>query len=96
MLAGGVNVFRHLDSQSQQVAPAEVVVADPEVIFISWCGVPMDKLNPQRVLGREGLEGVSAVRSRRVHPLDEALLGRPGPRVVEGVARMAKLLATVT
>lgn len=94
-LAGGVNVFRELTGQSRQVSPAEVAAADPEVIFISWCGVPMDKLNARRVLEREGLEGVSAIRNGRVYPVDECLLGRPGPRVVDGIAELARNLAKV-
>lgn len=93
--AGGINVFRHLESQSGEVAVADVVAADPQVIFISWCGVPTDKLNAGRVLAREGLENVSAIRAGRVYPVDESLLGRPGPRVVDGIARMAEKLAAV-
>lgn len=94
-LAGGVNVFESMDAQSAEVEPAQVAAADPEVIFISWCGVPTHKLNPERVLNRPGLEGVSAVRNKRVYAVDEALLGRPGPRVLEGAARMAEKLKQV-
>ena len=91
-LAGGVNVFRHLPAQSAEVSAADVVAADPEVIFLSWCGVPPAKLNPERVLTRTELAEVSAIRNRRVYPIDESLLGRPGPRVVEGIAQMAEKL----
>ena len=56
----------------------------------------MNKLNPARVLEREGLGGVSAVRHGRVYAVDESLLGRPGPRVVEGIAQMAEKLAGVS
>jgi len=87
--AGGVNVFRHLPGQSARVSPAAVVEADPELIFLSWCGVPFASLNPARVLRRPELSGVTAVREGRVYPVDEALLGRPGPRVVQGVVEMA-------
>ncbi len=91
-LAGGVNVFRDLPVQSAEVSAADVVAADPEVIFLSWCGVPPAKLNPKRVLARAELAEVSAIRNRHVYPLDESLLGRPGPRVVEGIAQMAEKL----
>jgi len=90
--AGGVNVFRGLPGQSAQVTPEAVAEADPEVIFLSWCGVPREKLNPRRVLRRADLASVTAVREGRVYALDEALVGRPGPRVVQGIARMAELL----
>jgi iron complex transport system substrate-binding protein len=54
--------------------------------------VPFAKLDPERVLKREGLAGVRAVRERRVYPIDESLLGRPGPRVLEGVGAMARAI----
>lgn len=89
-LAGGVNVFAHLAGQSAEVSIEQVARADPEVVFISWCGVPARKLDPARVKERPGLGGVSAVRNARVFAVDESLLGRPGPRVLDGVARMAE------
>jgi iron complex transport system substrate-binding protein len=91
-LAGGVNVFRDRPQQSLEVSPEEVTQADPAVIFISWCGVPREKLNTERVLKREGIQGVRAVREKHVVPIDEALLGRPGPRVLEGIRRMAEAI----
>jgi iron complex transport system substrate-binding protein len=92
-LAGGRNVFAHLPGQSAEVPPEAVAQADPEVIVVAWCGVPFDKLNVNQVLRRAGLETVSAVRSGRVHAVDESLLGRPGPRVVEGIEAMARAIA---
>ncbi len=92
-LAGGVNVFRAIPSQSGEVTAEEVTAADPEVIFVSWCGVPKEKLDPKRVLKRGGLEKVTAVREGRVYPIDESLLGRPGPRVFDGIDLMAEKLA---
>ena len=89
-LAGGINVFRHLERQSAEIDAADVAAADPRIIFVSWCGVPHEKLDPQRVLNRPGLEGVRAVKERRVYAIDEAFLGRPGPRVIEGIRAMAE------
>jgi iron complex transport system substrate-binding protein len=91
-LAGGRNVFAGLSGQSAEVQPAQVTQADPEVIIVAWCGVPFEKLNVDRVLRREGLEPVRAVRNRRVHAVDECLLGRPGPRVVEGIEHLARAI----
>ena len=44
------------------------------------------------MLRREGIASVQAVRERRIHPIDEAYLGRPGPRVLEGVRRMKAVI----
>lgn len=91
-LAGGRNVFADRPGQSTEVTPEEVTQANPDVIVVAWCGVPFDKLNVNRVLQREGLGGVSAVRHHRVHAVDESLLGRPGPRVVEGIEAIARAI----
>ena len=92
-LAGGENVFRHMPGQSNEITTQQVVEADPEVILISWCGVPYEKLDPENVLKRDGIDGVSAIQKRRVYPIDESLLGRPGPRVLDGVARMEEAMS---
>ena len=94
-LAGGVNVFRHISRQSAEIAPSDLVAADPRIIFVSWCGVPHEKLDPKRVLNRPGLEGVRAVKERRVYAIDEAFLGRPGPRVIEGIRAMAAAIDAI-
>lgn len=92
--AGGVNVFRERAGQSGEVQVDDVARADPEVILVAWCGVPFDKLDVRKVLRRPGLDGVRAVRSGRVVAIDESLLGRPGPRVVEGARQIARALGT--
>jgi iron complex transport system substrate-binding protein len=91
-LAGGVNVFEDLAGQSAEIGAEQVASAGPDVIFVAWCGVPFGKLNVERVMRREGLEQVRAVRERRVYPIDESLLGRPGPRVIEGIEAMARAI----
>ena len=94
-LAGGRNVFGQLPGQSTEIQIADLVRADPALILVAWCGVPFHQLNPGRVLRRKGLEGVRAIREGRVHAIDESLLGRPGPRVVEGIEAIAACLAGV-
>jgi ABC-type Fe3+-hydroxamate transport system substrate-binding protein len=40
----------------------------------------------------EALTAIPAVRDHRVHLVDGDLLFRPGPRVVDGIERLAALL----
>ena len=88
-LAGGRNVFGDRPGSSLEVQAAEVVAAAPEVCFVSWCGVAEDKLDPQNLIARPGLEALSAAQQGRVYRLDEAFSGRPGPRMLEAARRMA-------
>lgn len=86
---GAVNAFAGLDLRSKPLLPEEIEAAQPDVILISWCGAK--KLRPELVLKR-GLE-VPALHNGQVFALPEAYLGRPGPRLAEGVQRLAGLLA---
>jgi len=41
---------------------------------------------------RPGFDAIAAVRARRVFLVDSDLISRPGPRVVQGLLALAKLL----
>ena len=46
-----------------------------------------------KVKGRPGWQGISAVRNDRVYDkFDNRLYLRPGPRILEGIAGMKKLI----
>ena len=82
-------MFGDRPGSSLEVQAAEVVEADPAVCFVSWCGVAEDKLDPQNLIQRAGLEPLRAAQQGRVYRLDEAFSGRPGPRMLEAARRMA-------
>ena len=87
-LAGAVNPWRNQQAHSIQVTTDQVVEARPQGVVISWCGIEFDKYRPHRVLQREGWESVPAIERSRVFCISEAYLGRPGPRLVEGVRQL--------
>ncbi|MEW6035074.1 MAG: cobalamin-binding protein [Candidatus Micrarchaeota archaeon] len=76
---------------SREVSEEEVRRYDPELIILSICGV---RLGPEVVLSREGWKGVSAIRAREVHVMDDSLLNRPGPRLVEGCRQLCSLVTS--
>lgn len=88
-LAGGRNVFGERPGSSLQIETTELLDADPELCFVSWCGVAADKLDVHRLIDRPGLEALPAARAGRVYPLDERFAGRPGPRMLEAARIMA-------
>lgn len=66
---------------ASQLAPDEVIAADPDVIVLAdveCCGVDID-----RVAARPGWSDIDAVQAGAVVPVTEALANRWGPRVVE-------------
>ena len=94
-LAGGVNVFADRPGASVEVTTEELLRAEPELCFVSWCGVAEDKLDPRNLIERPGLEALAAVRAGRVYRLDERFSGRPGPRMLEAARVMARAIAAL-
>jgi len=92
-LAGGVNPFASRDGKSVEVSDDEARAAAPDAIVMSWCGVKEEKYRADVVARRPGWADVPAVRHGRIHPVTEAFLGRPGPRLVEGYRALARICA---
>lgn len=95
-MAGGVSAVsateRHRHSAERIIAPEAVREADPEIIIVSWPGVPQD-VPRRRALNRPEWQCVSAVRHGRVYTVDDFLLHRPGPRLVDGLEAIARIIA---
>ena len=95
-LAGGFNPWAHSEGHSREVSPEEVTSKDPQAVVISWCGVAAHQYKPDKVITRKGWESVTAVCQGQVLGIPEAYLGRPGPRIVEGVRRLRSLIRSVS
>jgi iron complex transport system substrate-binding protein len=88
--AGGENLGSSLASEWVQVSIEELIAKDPDIILIgdaTWGGVTVED-----VRSRSGWEGLSAVKSGALYTFDDNLVSRPGPRLVDGLEAMAKLL----
>jgi iron complex transport system substrate-binding protein len=90
--AGFRNVLGDEDVISRPLTDDEVREAAPDAIILSWCGVDPSKYRPDVVLENPEWADVPAVREGRVFCVPEAFMGRPGPRLVEGVAALRALL----
>ena len=91
-LAGGINPFADRDAESLEVSAREAIAAAPEAVVMSWCGVQEQKYRPHIVARREGWEDVPAIRNGRIVPISEAWLGRPGPRLLDGIERLREVV----
>lgn len=83
-LAGGTNVVT--EAGWVPYSSEQVIKADPQV-YMATLGSMSD---PAELEKRAGFKGLSAVKEGRVVILDDNLVSRPGPRIVEGL----KLIAT--
>ncbi|MEF8880250.1 MAG: cobalamin-binding protein [Candidatus Nanohaloarchaea archaeon] len=60
---------------------------DPEYILMNICGAG-EKLNTEEITGRENWRDITAVEKDQVYVIDDNLLNRPSPRLVEGAREM--------
>ncbi len=91
-LAGGVNPFADADAESLEISAQQARQAAPEAVVMSWCGVEEAKYRPHIVARREGWETVPALVNQRIIPISEAWLGRPGPRLLDGIEKLREVV----
>jgi iron complex transport system substrate-binding protein len=89
-MAGADNMSRTLEGAWVQVSLETIIENDPEIILLgdaTWGGV-----TPEMVASRGGWDALTAVQNGKVFPFDDNLVSRPGPRLVDGLEALAKLL----
>jgi iron complex transport system substrate-binding protein len=86
--AGGHNIASDLDGYPQ-MSLEQVVAADPAFIIL---GDARYGVTPESIAQRPGWENLSAVKSGNVLPFNDDLVSRPGPRLVDALEELAKLL----
>lgn len=84
--AGGENVVTEEGYVAYSVE--QLLVADPDVYLATLGSMSA----PSDITGRPGYASLSAVANDRVFLLDDNLVSRPGPRVVEGIRQIAEAL----
>ena len=90
-LAGGANVARHARSPYPLISLEALASLDPDVYII-----PAEDQRQlvilERVRARPGYRTLRSIRDGKVYTVDPDYLLRPGPRLGEGILRLARLL----
>ena len=88
--AGGVNLGGVARVEWPRLHPATVASFHPDVIVIAeWPG----SATVRDVGARDGWDRLTAVKSGRVFSVPAAMVKRPGPALLDGLERLAGLLA---
>lgn len=92
-VAGGEDVLQDLDKESAQINTETILARRPEVIIELNSANRLNDADLKAVLDPwSALSSVPAVRNKRVIILTGSGLTVPGPRVVDGIERMARAL----
>ncbi|MBN2386329.1 MAG: cobalamin-binding protein [Anaerolineales bacterium] len=87
--AGGSNAGGQLDGLWVQMPAETLLVIDPQIIIL---GDAAWGESPGTVAARPGWDALSAVQTGMIFPFDDNLVSRPGPRLVDGLEALARLL----
>ena len=88
-LSGGTNVAADADSPWPQLSAEEIIAKDPEIIILadSKYGVTAESVRE-----RPGWGVITAVKEGAIYDIDDDLISRPGPRIVDGLETVARII----
>jgi iron complex transport system substrate-binding protein len=87
--AGGKNIGAELSIPYPQISLEQLVVINPNIIIL---GDSAYGETSAKVSARPGWGTLAAVQTRQIYQFDDNLVSRPGPRLVDGLEALAKLL----
>jgi len=87
--AGGFNVGASLEGEWAQISSEELVAANPSIILL---GDALYGVTVESVAARSGWDSITAVQNNAIYPFNPDLATRPGPRLVDALEEMARLL----
>jgi len=91
-LAGGENIGAKGPSAAYQISSEELLKANPQIIIFASAQYGVSKADLTK---RTGWDSIAAVKKDAIYPVDTSLadlIEVPGPRIAEGVEKMARMI----
>ena len=89
--AGGYNIAREAEGSWPQFSTESLIAADPEVYISSEHSTP-EGLTLEELRERELFREVSAFKNDRLYLVDQDLVNRPSPRIIEGYKEFVRAI----
>lgn len=89
-IAGGDYKLIEAGKRSIPISIDKLFEYNPEKIIISWCGFG-EKVDTIQVLNRSGWDLLNAVKHKEIFVMNDSLLNRPGPRIVQGTKKLQEI-----
>jgi len=87
-LAGGQPVTTG-SATNWEMSVERLVAEDPEIILLADANYGV---TAEEVIGRSGWQGITAVREGAIHPVDDIVVTRPGPRLTDGLLELVSAI----
>ena len=91
-IAGGDYKLIEAGKRSKPISIESLFEYNPDKIIISWCGFG-EKVDLIEVLNRSGWDLLNAIKNKEVAVINDSLLNRPSPRIVEGTKKLYEIIA---
>ncbi|HLY29599.1 MAG TPA: BtuF-related (seleno)protein, partial [Ktedonobacterales bacterium] len=92
---GGEDMLGRVGERSEQIPWERVADAQPEVMVVACCGFSAERAQQDEPILRAypGFADLPCARNGRIHFVDgAAYFSRPGPRLVDSLELLARLL----
>ena len=89
-LAGGMNIAENTSSEYPMLSSEFIIAQDPEVIIYT-VGY-MTTTTAEEISSRPGWYSITAVEEGNISSIDDNIVSRYGPRIVDGLEELAALL----
>lgn len=87
--AGGQNIAKGIQGWGQ-FNSEQVIEQNPEIIIVTYSYVDKDAI--QKIKTRKGWQNIEAVKNNQVIDIDNDIISRPGPRIIDGLELMAQAI----
>jgi len=91
-LAGGVSISANLGEGYPSMSMEALIAANPGVIIAGTGHGSGVNLPYEFILNEERLAGVDAPLNNQVYEINTDIVGRAGPRIVDGLEAMARII----
>jgi len=88
-LAGGQNIGAALQGEWAQISQEDLLVKNPDFIILGDSNFGM---TAEKIKERPGWDALKAVKEGKVLPFNDDLVSRPGPRMIDGLEELVKVL----
>ena len=89
-LAGGENIAGDAKKAYQEYSQEMIIDKNPDIIIFSHHG--SSKQSAEDILQRPGWQDIKAIKNGKVFYIEENLVQRATPRLVDGLEQLAKII----
>ncbi len=94
-VAGGRLFLSEKGGKSKRILWEDVLKLDPDILIIAPCGFDIKRSKKEIgiIKSKKGFKNLKAYKNKKIFYMDgDSYLTRPGPRIVDGIETLAKIL----